>query len=162
MKIIKKRYIALLEVLIAFVLISLCVLPLIYPHAAMLKTEQEFIAEVELDHQVNLLYANRLQKLYLNEISWSDIESGKEFTIDKQLLQSIGYEKELPFIGSYRFTEIKHKPPKQPEDAVYLFNLTFIFTPKGPQKKAWKPQHEDQSKTLRYSYEVAIEKRSKS
>ena len=156
---VKKRCIVLLEVLIAFALVALCAIPLIYPHIAVLKSEKEFIAKVELDHLVNLLFANRLEKLYKKEIPWNDIEGGKEFPIDEILLQSISYNKPLPFQGTYRFTEEKHKPPKQPEDAVYIFKLTFSFTPKWINKKAFKA--EDQQKPLQYEYLVAIERKVK-
>ena len=74
---VKKRYVSLLEVLIAFALIVLCVLPLIYPHVAMFKSQKAFIRKVELDHVVNLLYAKILEKLYMNSIPWQELGDGK-------------------------------------------------------------------------------------
>jgi len=146
----QRRHIALLEVLICFALIALCILPLIYPHVAILKSEKDFVNTIELDHAVNLLYANVLQKLYLREISWADIENGKEIPIDENLLHASGVKKFLPFTGSYKFVEIKHKPPKQPEDSVYLYSLVFTFSP--TLKKALP---------YVYKYQIVIERKQK-
>lgn len=156
----QKRPVALLEVLIAFALVALCALPLIYPHIAILKKEQEFVSMVELDHVVNLLYVNRLQKLYQHEIPFSDLESNKEFPIDASLLQEIGYTKHFPFKGSYKFSKIKSKPPKQPEDAVYLFKLTFLFV-HNTAKKYSLEKKTDQPVVQKYEYDVTIERTHK-
>lgn len=149
------RPIVLLEVLIAFALVVLCILPLIFPHVVILKSERAFVETVELDHLVNLLYANRVQKLYMKEIPWQDIEGGKELPIDEGLLQQVGYKRELPFTGNYRFEEIKHKPSKPKDKAIYLFNMSFVFVP----KKGVFPGKEE--KPLTYKYQVMIEHRVK-
>ena len=77
-----RRHSLLLEVLISFAIIALCILPLLYPHVYILKSQQEMIRTVELDHVVNLIYASTLEKLYLNQIPWDTIESKKEIPID--------------------------------------------------------------------------------
>src|SRR5690349_12587266 len=105
-----KRPVVLLEVLIAFALVVLCALPLIYPHVFILKSEKAFVASIELDHAVNLLFANCLEKLYQNQIAWHQIESGKETTIESSLLEESGFNGYLPFNGTYKFVEEKHKP----------------------------------------------------
>ena len=145
----EKRHIVLLEVLIAFALVVLCALPLIYPHMAIFKAERKFIDTIELNHVVNLLYANRLEKLYLREIPWDDIEGGKELSIDSQMIQESGWNQELPFIGHYRFFKKDYKPHKAPEEAVYLFKLFFVFTPKYKDKT---------SSSFTYEYEIVIDR----
>ncbi len=143
----EKRPIVLLEVLIAFALVVLCALPLIYPHMAIFKAEKKFIDTIELDHVVNLLYANRLEKLYLREIPWADIDGGKELTIDSQMIQESGWKRELPFNGHYKFLRKAYKPHKAPEEAVYLFKLIFAFTSK-----------DKDSRPFAYEYEIVIER----
>lgn len=148
----QKRPIILLEVLIAFALVSLCALPLIYPHMAIFKAEKRFVDTIELDHLVNLLFANRLEKLYLHEIPWADIEGGKEILIEKQMIQDVGYKKELPFMGTYQFIYKIHKPLNTPEDAVYLYKLVFQFIPKGKQTDVKPIKYE-------YTYDIMIERK---
>lgn len=153
---IRKRSIALLEVLIAFTLVTLCALPLIYPHIAIFKAERQFLSVIDLDHAVNLLFANRLEKLYLHEVSWEDVDSGKSFPVDQQLLLESGFKGALPYQGKYQFVEQRHKPEKQPEDAVYLFKLIFEFTPL--QKNELNELLENNN-TLVYEYEIVIERK---
>lgn len=152
----KRHPAILLEVLIAFALIALCVLPMIYPHVYILRSEKKFIATVELDHYVNLLYADRLQKLYQNEIPWQDIENGKEMPIDSQLLEAVGYKGDLPFTGFYKFIKIVQKPKKEADRAVYIFQLEFIFVAK-PGYFLEKDLKEKNPK-ITYTYKVAVER----
>lgn len=158
----QRRPIVLLEVLIAFALVALCVLPLIYPHVFILRSEKKFVSTVELDHLVNLLYADRLQKLYQNEIPWSDIENGKEIPIDIALLNSLDYKEDLPFTGTYQFVKVRQKPPKPADTTVYLYDLTFTFLPKpglflekAPKDRGDVKVNPDQ---ITYKYQVAIER----
>lgn len=150
----KRRCIALLEVLIAFALIVLCVLPLISPHLLILKSERQLVQLVELDHIVNLLFANRLEKLYQNKIPWEEIKNSREVPVDESLLQEIGYSGKLPFVGFYRFIEEKHKNSSEAaEKAAYLFKLIFSFS---------KPKDvKETEKKLEYTYLLTIERRTK-
>lgn len=156
-----KRPLVLLEVLIAFALVVLCVLPLIYPQVFILKSEREFIDTIELDYAVNLLYGNRLQKLYLNEIDWDEIEEERRIPITDAMMKESGITREFPFKGEYQFFIIKRKPPK-PEDHLYLVRLIFSFTSPKKTKKVDKDGHvSDQSKKLTYAYDIFIERRPK-
>lgn len=154
----KRLPIVLLEVLIAFALIALCVLPLIYPHVFILQSEKKFISTVELDHFVNLLYADRLQKLYQNEIPWQDIENGNEMPIDSHLMESVKYKGDLPFTGYYKFIKErqKPKPPKESDKTVYIFELKFVFVAK-PGYFLEKDLKEKNPK-ITYKYQVAVER----
>jgi hypothetical protein len=147
----QKRYVALLEVLIAFAIIVLCIIPLVYPHIAVVQSERKFLDKVELDHFVNLMFANSLQKLYENKIPWGDIESEKQIPIDEMQLQEMGL-KTFPFEGSYRFELVKKKPPKPEDKALYLFDLIFSFKPKIGAAAA-------DAEPLKYQYRVTIERR---
>lgn len=154
----QRRSVVLLEVLIAFALVALCVLPLIYPHVFILKSEKAFVDIIQLDHSVNLLFANRLEKLYQNKIPWNDIEDKKEIPIDSTMLQESGIKETLPFTGTYRFFEVKHKPQKlteKTEKSVYYYKLIFTFLPK---KELFKQKG---SKPFVYEYDIVIERRYK-
>lgn len=155
----RRRPIVLLEVLIAFALVAICALPLIYPHVFILRSEKKFIATVELDHLVNLLFAELLQKLYQNEIAWPDLENGKDLPIDSHLLESIGYRESLPFVGTYKFITIRQKPRKAADKTVYLFRLELTFIPK-PGLFLEKKLKGDDTKII-YNYQIAVERNLK-
>lgn len=155
----KRRPAILLEVLIAFTLIALCILPLIYPHVFILRSETKFGSTVQLDHYVNLLYADRLQKLYQNEIPWQDIENGNEIPIDSHLLEALGYKGDFPFTGYYKFFKEKQKPRKDAERNVYLLQLQFVFTAK-PGVFLEKDLKDKNPKTV-YKYRLVVERLKK-
>lgn len=113
---IKRHPFALLEVMIAFSLTVLCVLPLIYPHVEMYRAKKRFLERVEQDHAVNLLYVELLEKLYQHEIPWETIQSKKISPVEK-----LGYK------GTYQFEEIKHKPPEASGFTVVLVGLKIIM-----------------------------------
>ena len=140
----------------AFVLIVLCILPLIYPHVAIYKTQNQFIKKIELDHVVNLLYAQVLEKLYLNSIRWNDFEN-RVFTVDQAMLNEIEFHHSFPFIGSFNFFEDKprFKPKKKgaPSLPIHLYILTFNFLPMEFENASDKIKED---KTLKYKYEVFL------
>lgn len=142
----------LLEALIAFALVALCVIPLIYPHVGMLKAERRFVRTVELDHVVNLLYADILEKLYLNKIGINDLFQ-VSYEVDETALRNSGYTKPFPFFGSYKFTDKKHKPKQAGPYGLYLVQLNFTFLPKEFSNANPKIKEEN---TLEYEYEIFL------
>lgn len=115
---IRKRPFLLLEVLISFVIVVACILPMIYPHVMMYKSKKQFVDSIHNDHIVNLLYVDILEKLQRNEIAWQDIENGKQLSLEKPGMQA-----------SYRFEE-KHKTPDASGFSVALLDLTIVFSNK--------------------------------
>lgn len=150
---ITRRNSLLLEVLIAFVIVVLCILPLIYPNMYILQSEQEMIHTVELDHIVNLVYADTLEKLYLNEIPWESIIQSKAIPINAEVIKNCGFGCPSPYTGTMTFTEMKHKPKKIEDKALYLFKITFEFT-KPPRNKKFE------EKPKKYDFELVIERRT--
>lgn len=134
----QRRHILLLEVLIAFAIIVLCIFPLIYPHVAMAKSQREFIKKIELDHVVTLLFSQIYQDLQSNKISWQEIESKKRFELSPLDLRKQNRNKSLPFKGYYFFEEEIHKPKAQTpqESTAYIFNLVFRFYPQYENKQS--------------------------
>jgi len=151
----KRHYIMLLEVLISFLLVVFCALPLIYPHVFILKSEREFVSTVELDHLVNLLFVDTMQRLYQNEIPLSVLESKQSQQINDTILKNLGYEDPIPFTGTYRFIEKKHKTSKTGDHSVYLYKLIFTFIPK---KGAFIKNTQD---PFSYNYEIVVERKGK-
>jgi hypothetical protein len=145
----KKRHFLLLEVLIAFALIVLCVFPLISPHSVMLRSQSQFIRKIELDHLVNLLYGHITEQLYFNKIPWQDLENGTVFPVTNELLSAAGFTALLPFEGTYTFNEKKRKPKKDDEKVdeyvLYIFELKFAFHPSGE-----SPSKNDQIYTYQF------------
>lgn len=149
MLLLHKRPIMLLETMIAFALVVLCVLPLIAPHVGMLKVQRQFIRKIELDHAVNLFYASVLEQLFLNTIDWNELTQSS-FPLSDQELQRLRYE------GSYNFIEVEPRfKPRDPHApyALYLVTLTFNFLPLELKKSSEEIQ---QKNLLKYRYEIFL------
>lgn len=128
-----------LEVLISFTLIAFCVIPLIRPHISMIKAQNGFINKVQINHTVNLIYVNILEKLHKNEILLSDIEDKKIFNVDNVELKGInGYK------ATYQFIKEKHKKRNSAGITVYIATLQLQFIPNKS------------GKTLTYDYDVFL------
>jgi len=153
-KLYKRRHQSLLEVLIAFALIVLCVLPLIYPHVAIYKAQNTFVRKIELDHVVNLLYGRVLEKLYMNTIPWNDLAQ-TTFHVDGELLKEVQFNKPFYFTGSYNFFETPSKfKPKKPENySLHLYKLTFNFVPIEFAKGS---NDVKESNLIKYQYDVFV------
>lgn len=127
----QKRPFLLLEVLIAIFLVSLCIIPLLSPYAAIFRNQQQLIDKIALDHSVHLLYADVIERLHNNAIPWQALNNGQPFPIETETLHQLS-QRPLPWRGEYRFgkPELKPKEPKDNEPFIlYLADLTFSFKP---------------------------------
>lgn len=149
---VKKRHMILLEVMIALALIALCVIPLLAPHAFLLKQQRKFISTVELDHAVNLLHVETLEKMHEKKINWQSIQEGVVFPVDEDALKRANGDKSLPFVGSYRFEKVGRKFNEKEFWGTNLLRLTFTFLP----KELVENEKEKEKQTLKYSYEVFV------
>lgn len=123
----RKPPVLLLEVLIAFAIVVLCALPLLTPHYAMLRAQQTYRNQLNLDHAVNLFYGQVIQQLYLNQIPWEDLQQ-KPLEISSKMLHEAGIDpKSFPFRGTFIFSPKKTKPSKPGPESVWLYNLDFNF-----------------------------------
>lgn len=143
----------LLEVMIALALIVVCILPLISPHSFLLQQQKKFVSVIKLDHTVNLLYVDVLERLHKNEIPWISIQECAVFPIDELLIKRLNNDEPLPFKGSYRFEEIKGKTNDKERWGVHLLKLTFSFLPNEAQHGS---AEEQQAKVLNYSYQIFV------
>lgn len=157
MQVHNKRQFLLLEVLIAFTIITLCMIPLMMPHFGMIKAQREFINKIKINHFANLSHVNILEKLHKNEILLSSIEAKQIFPIDEGLLKEIrGYH------ATYQFTNEKHKkrntngftthkvilevkfvPNKVGKTFIYKFPLAF-GSKKEPEPDPAKDEEDDE------------------
>lgn len=128
--IILKRHMILLEVLIALSLIVMCAMPLIYPHVFLLQAQRKFVKTIELDHDVNLLYADVFQRMHTGEISWGQIHEKREIPVDDAMWMRIypNDPKKIAFKGSYRFGH-PLKKKTGPVWGAYVIPVIFTFAP---------------------------------
>jgi len=144
-KSLNKRFVTLIEVLISFAIITMCILPLLYPHVFILKQQNEFTHKIELDHQVNLLYGEILSRLYTNEISWTDLLDSREVEINEELITQAGITGVVIYEGKYQFQVERKKNSEDLSKTALLLNLNFHFFPKYDQTT---------NKTLNYKYQI--------
>ena len=134
---IKKKPFLLLEVLIAFSLATLCLVPLVRHPIRMYKKEICNLELVEKERLANLVFCEIKEKLLKKEFSWDQIpEKGVEspfFHLSSVSLQLPGWEKKIEckyqFIGKgekqghngeiFRKTNVKIVLDKQ----IYLYTL---------------------------------------
>lgn len=133
----KKRYVLLLEILIALAIVAMCILPLLAPHATILTQQQKFLKKTTLDHTVNLLYVDVLEQMQRNIIPWQAIDKHTQIPVDDDMMKRIGITVPFPFKGYYRFDIKPHEKSGEPSVKgnpksgwyVYKLVVTFVFTP---------------------------------
>jgi hypothetical protein len=148
----QRRQILLLEVMIALAIIVLCIFPLIYPHAALARSQRTFLHKIDLDHVITLIFSDIYQDLQKNQYEWADIQSQRHFDIDPDRLKKYNGNKALPYKGYYYFEEEIHKPKSTTDQQTfaYIYKVRFVFHP-IPEKKIPNPKDE-----LKYDYKVFI------
>lgn len=151
---VRKRFFLLLEVIIAFFLVIMCIIPLIAPHTFILTEQKKFGNQIELDHVVNLIFADIVERLYNNEISWSEMAEKRRLEVDEALMKRVQFEKRLTYKGTYYFEEVKHKPiDESAMRKLYLFNVNLKFEPIGEVKK---DKNDEVIGTFNYNYKLFI------
>lgn len=124
----------LLEIVLAFALVALCILPMVTPHIGLLRSQQKMLAFIQLDHSVNLLYGELLERLYTHEITWEQLLNEKHYAIDYSHLQKLGYQGADPK-GFYFFKKEKQKPVNAEGISLYQIKVIFQFVPVGEESK---------------------------
>lgn len=136
MKIIRRPAFLLLEVMIALFLVSLCLIPLINPHYAMIQSDLTILEEGKLERIAARLYSQFLIQLYRGDVLWTDIghiydDNQKQISIPPKELEG------LPYDGHYVLRIAPYdkkrggeysKPLKDPK-IHHLLEITYTFTP---------------------------------
>jgi len=112
----RRRPFLLLEVLIALMLVSLCLFPLLYPHVGMVKEERKLSTQFKIDRAMNLAYSTIVERLYQNEIPWSAIEKEEALPIVSAELEERGFQ------AVCQITETDRKKGTPPR--YYLLKMT--------------------------------------
>lgn len=124
-----RRPFMLLEVLIALMLVTMCIFPLVSPHVYVYRLQLERLREGGLYAFVTSYFADLLEKMYLQQIPIDAILRETPFPIDDPKLAA------LEFRGSYHFKVIKRKPLKDAPKIVFIVDIAFTFTPIGMASK---------------------------
>jgi len=135
-KIIQKRHFLILEVLIAFSLIVLCILPLLHPHFYIYKTQKSFLNRTKLNHAVNLFYTNILEKMHTNEIKLQDVLSNRVVPVEDGSFQNFPSYK-----GSY---QLSYKYKEYPDFTKFKVSLKLMLKPT------------DKGRVITYSYIIPV------
>lgn len=122
-----KRPFLLLEVIISFTLVILCIIPLIAPHTFIAMQQRKFIRQIDLDHFINLFYADIVEKLYRGQIDWNTIVGASKNPIEDLRLDKILNQDGGKYTGSYWFEEIAKKPRDEAPRNFYVFRLHMLF-----------------------------------
>ena len=125
-----KRPFLLLEVMISFVLIVMCVLPLIYPHVALYKETASFRRWEESQKMHQLIFTAIQMKLHRNDLTWQQINSETKFALDKTFLEVLDPSLTLNEKGFYRFKIKRKKTNKNSTQGYYLFEVEITYPEK--------------------------------
>ena len=79
---IKKRAVTLLEVLIAFILMAIAIVPLVTPYRFMLQETEKRLKELEADRMAPIVYSDILTKLLKKEITFEGLSEETLFPLD--------------------------------------------------------------------------------
>ena len=115
-----RRGFLLLEVMIAFGLLAISSIPLIYPHLMILKEERILIEELNFEMAAKNVIACIIVDLYENAVPFNLIETQGVLEVPKEKLLSGGFP-EGTLERAYVTFEQKHKP-KEPA-AITLYNV---------------------------------------
>jgi hypothetical protein len=111
----RKSPFLLLEVMIAFGILALAAVPLIYPHLMILKEERAIIKEMNRDFAARNLIAGLLVDLYENNISLKLIEEHGTLEVSKEKLEAVGIPEGALSRAYFQF-DGRRKPPKDYEN----------------------------------------------
>lgn len=131
---VKKRPFSLMEVMICFMLILFCLIPLIYPNYALYKERIKFADTIKVDHTVTLLYGNLLEQLYRREIPYEQItQSGTSpLQINPEILSAQGINAStFPYDISLTSKNALRKGQKNGSYIAHLIEFTYSFQKKN-------------------------------
>ena len=124
-----------MEVMIAFLLIIFCLVPLMYPNFVIYKEQLKMNQKIELDHTVTLLYGDLLEQLHKRTIPYEMITSKELVQIPISYATAGIDEKKFPFTGTLQARRIRQKGQKKGSYIVALVELTYSFIKKNSADK---------------------------
>lgn len=129
---VQKRHFSLMEVMIAFVLILFCLVPLLYPNMAMYREQSRFTDKIKIDHAVTLLYGDLVERLHRREISFDQLiqKNGGALAIPPESLLNAGINPKFPYEVTLTAKQIKMKGDTTGIYIVALLEFTYAFKEK--------------------------------
>jgi hypothetical protein len=140
----------LLEVIIAFFLVTLCAVPLIVPSVWIIKGEKEFSLEIEADRISNLLLTKFLEHLYVNSFNWDELNEKTLRPLPEAFWEGIHRPAGWPYQVAYSFEEKDGKKGAYDGNSFHLFILGLSLIPNNPTEKV-----------LHFDYEIFVERKTK-
>jgi hypothetical protein len=74
----QKRSFVLLEIIIAFSLVGLCIVPLVRQPLKLYQNEMQFLEKMELERLADWTFTEIKERLLKNEIPWGELPRGKK------------------------------------------------------------------------------------
>lgn len=120
----------LLEVMIAFGILAISAIPLIYPHLLILKEERALILELDVDLAAQNLITDLIAELHENRVPFRLIEDDGVYEMTKEKVSKAGVPPEAVERAFVRF-EQKHKPKNPSSSTLYYVKgtLHILYSP---------------------------------
>lgn len=142
----KKRPYLLLELLIAFALLTTCLLPLTQNPLTMVGQERKMLEELELARIADLMFADVKYRLYTNKISYEELTKWEEKQ-EPPLKLEIGKNYTKEFKREIRLRSKKINKGKAGEE-IRIVNVHIVFV----DRKKKENQH-----TTKFKYKVFVQ-----
>jgi len=125
-----KRPFMLLEVMVAFTLVLLCVVPLLRTHLMMFHEERRLVKEMEAQQLAGVIFSEVIPLLYENQIPWEVIEGSGDLLsyVDESPLNTVIVQaKKLGYIPQVSFDSVLSKP-KGSEEGCFIKTMVVTLT----------------------------------
>lgn len=147
---IRRAHFTLLEIMIAFFIVSICAIPLLAPNLWMIRAERSFSFQIEAGRVANLVMQKLLEMLYDNSIPWEALNDKVKRPVPFDINKEFNFPSGWPYSISYALAEKINKKGQDNSQSFHLFYLDLFFKPN------------DQEKELHFRYEMFIERKLKS
>lgn len=130
-----------MEVMISFLLILFCLVPLIYPNIAMYREQNKFTESIQLDHTVSLLYGNLLEQLHRRNVPFEALtqKHAVPINISPDVLLDAGIDpKTFPYNIALMAQKEQMKGVKTGRYVAALVKFTYVFQKKTDAKELKK------------------------
>ncbi len=115
----RRRPFTLLEILIAMLLVSIAIFPLLAPHTQIVKEEVRKVQELQLGPKLNKIHSDLLISLHERAYSLSQLEQGFSLPLDLTV-------DHLPYRGTLTL-KTQEKSKKSKKGSAYLLNITYLL-----------------------------------
>lgn len=127
---IRKRSFLLLELLISFALIMLCLFPLIKPHACMRQKDRLYLEQMQFERIAQEAFCQLKKKLYANKKhTWDDLRNGVSGDLSKKFTIQSGKSSTKAYCCHYEIRELDHCNKYAPKRTGIVIEIDLNFSP---------------------------------